>query len=171
MTQAGPRIVNRRDLERMLDKVIAEEVSLQAFRDWILKIVVADEVEVDEKDNDLVWMVVYWLDDCIDKGDACNLATLVTTYRKILAAAPANEDAAILLWFPGSRGLLADSLRSVESGVMTRAKYNAAMDERSLWPAEVGQLMKSLPDRRPGDLLTALEREDYAELARILHLG
>jgi len=154
----------------MLDRVITGEVSLPAFRDWILKVVVA-ELEVSEQDNDLVWMVVYWLDNCIDKGDDCDLATIITTYRTILTAAPVNENTETLLWFPGVRGMLADSLRSVREGRMTRAEYDVAMDVRSLWPPEINQLMKSLPDRSVDDLITALEQEDYGGLARILQLG
>lgn len=167
--RTNPRVIDRRELERMLEEVCAGGVSLQAFHDWILKIVVADEIQVDEEDNDLVWTVVYWLDNCFDDS-GCDVRALVGTYRRILASAAGNEEAETLLWFPGSRSLLVDSLRSISTGAMTRAEYDALIDQRTSWPSEVRRLMKSLPDLSRDDLVRALEGENYAEVARIVQL-
>jgi hypothetical protein len=108
--KSARKLVNREEMERVLQAAGKGEVSKAALANWVAQVHAGDEFEVDEKDNDLIWMVVHWLGDCVDDPRGCDPVAMARRFQRVLAAAPVSRDAEALLWFVGGRDFAAPDI-------------------------------------------------------------
>jgi hypothetical protein len=166
------RLVDRREVERVLDAVATGDLSHDQLLAWAATVLAGEEYYIGEtEDNDLIWHVVYGVEECSDPGREGEIVACAARYRKALLATKEPHAGDALLWLAGDQNRVLDQLTAYLAGEVSREEYIAAIEERApAWPPELIGAMLGLSEGDMRSLAEALERDDYQEVLRILQL-
>jgi hypothetical protein len=166
------RLLDRREVERVLEAVATGDMSHEQLLAWAATVLAGEEYYVGEtEDNDLIWHVVYGVEECSDSGREGEIVACAARYRKALQATGHPHAADALLWLAGDQDHVIEQLRTYLEGKVSREDFVASVEERApAWAPKLIQSMLGLSNQQLGSLAGALERTDYVEVLRILRL-
>jgi hypothetical protein len=164
------RLLDRRELERVLEAVHTGEMSQDELLAWPATILAAQEFYVGEtEDNGLIWDVVYGLEECSDPGREGEIVDCAVRYRKALLATPESHWAEALVCLAGGQASVLDRVGAYLDGTISRMDYEHAIKDRAPdWPPQLIEPMLRLSDEDLRKLAEALKRDSYGEVLRIL---
>jgi hypothetical protein len=166
------RVVDRQEVERILNMVAGGAMSHEELLDWAGRVLTGEKFYVGgTEDNDLIWHVVYGLDEFTVPGRKGEIAACAARYRWALQSTPEASSADALLWLAGDHDRVVEQLRAYLTGRMSRETYALTIQGRApAWPPKLIQTMLDLSDGDLRSMTEALQRDDYPEVLRILRI-